>query len=308
MCKRTLLVTDWRGLTGTQLTYIQQLTAECDELIILLEEADLYPENPAPCMGGDFMVQLRRLLHTHINIPLYILPVPTRGATPLYSWLKWRVVCPAFQQVYTSRINHIQAMQTALRVPVHPLPAATGNTVNWPIIHSNQPVRALFVARAQPLHNGHVACLKQILQEVEEVVVVIAMAERSHQPTNIATGGERLAMLLPVLHQLAPAKHYLAAFPYSDYYMENLYELECLLPTFQYVYTTNPGTIAMATTGNYPVRGFNTGLPVSSTLIRECMLQNLPYQEYVPPSVFQQLQQMDIAQRLQQITAKEKER
>lgn len=308
MCKRILMVTDWRKLTGTQLEYIQQLATRCNELIILLEETDLYPTGNTICTGGDFMVQLRQLLQVHIHIPLYILPVPARGATPLYSWLKWRVVCPAFDEVYTDRENHRHAMQTALRVPIHLLPQADKSITEWPTIATTQPIRGLFVTRAQPLHNGHVACLKQMLEEVEEIVVVIAMAERSHQATNIATGGERLAMALPVLQQLAPGKHYLAAFPYSDYFMENLYELECLMPSFQYIYTTNPGTMAMAATGNYPVRGFNTGLPVSSTLVRECMLQGTSYKEYVPASVFEQLHATGMDQRLQLIMSKEKER
>lgn len=308
MCKRTLLATDWRALTGTQLSFIQQLTSSCDELIILLQEDDLYPANTAAVTGGDFVVQLRQLLQAHINIPVYLLPVPSRGATPLYTWLKWRVVCPAFNQVYTSPGNNIPAMQTALRVPVHPLPHPSGAAIQWPAVQLPHPTRGLFVTRTQPLHNGHVACLTQMLQEVEEIVVVIAMAERSHQPTNIATGGERLAMLLPVLEELAPGKYYLAALPYSDYYMENLYELESLLPAFQYIYTTNPGTMAMAATGGYPVKTFNTGLPVSSTLVRDCMLQGLPYQQYVPPTVYKQLQQTGMATRLQQIMAKEQER
>lgn len=308
MCNRTLLVTDWQKLTELQLTYIQHLATGCDELIILLEEACLYPAGTVSAVGGDFIVQLRQLLHTHISIPFYLLPVPSRGASPLYSWLKWRVVCPAFHQIFTDQANNLQAMKHVLRVPVFQLPPATGYSVTWPVTGNRQPVRGLFVTRAQPLHNGHVACLQQMLQEVEEVIVVIAMAERSHQATNVATGGERLAMVLPVLQQLAAGRYYLAAFPYSDYFMENLYELECLLPAFQYIYTTNPGTMAMAATGDYPVRGFNTGLPVSSTLVRECMLQETPYEQYVPASVFKQLQQTAMAQRLRQIMAKEKER
>ena len=55
--------------------------------------------------------------------------------------------------------------------------------------------RVLFFGRFQPLHYGHVAAIKWLLERYREVVVLVGMADESHTWINPFTAGERLLMI-----------------------------------------------------------------------------------------------------------------
>ncbi|BAV08671.1 nicotinamide-nucleotide adenylyltransferase [Filimonas lacunae] len=301
MCKRALLAFNWRKLTRAHLNCIQQQALLYDELVLVMPDAaGLSTDNTYSC--GQWMTHLHHWLQQHISIPFYLLPIPGKGVEPVLSWLRWRILCPAFQQVITDETTWHAQMETVLRTPVTVIEA--GNDV-LPVTAALPCRRGLFITRAQPFHNGHLAYIQQMQQEVDELIVVIAMANRSHQQHDIATGGERLAMVKPVLQQVAPGRYYLVALPYSDFAMENLYELEYLLPAFDTVYTVNPSVIVMAQTAGYATKGLDARITVSSTLIRNCMIQHQPYAGYVPQSVHDYIEQQGIAARLRQLQEKE---
>lgn len=304
MSKRALFVFDWRRLDAARLSFIQQQTAAYDELIFLLPDADALPaEENSFC--GQLLVQLQKIFSTTIDRPFYLLPAPAKGAGLLQQWLRWRILCPSFIQVFIDQPGMAATMENVLHAPVSFQAFATGQSPLLPVLQVASVRRGLFITRAQPFHNGHVAFIQQMSEEMEEVIVVIAMANRSHQPADIAMAGERLAMTAPQLNRLVPARHYLVALPYNDYSMENLYELEYLLPSFQYVYTSNPGVAAMAATAGYEVKHLQQQLTVSSTMVRECMLQGNPYDQYVPAGVHHFLQEAGMPARLQLINTKE---
>ena len=56
-------------------------------------------------------------------------------------------------------------------------------------------IRGLIVGRFQPPHLGHLEIIKQILDKVDEIVIVIAAAQISHTIKNPFTAGERLTLL-----------------------------------------------------------------------------------------------------------------
>ncbi|MEM1589096.1 MAG: adenylyltransferase/cytidyltransferase family protein, partial [Candidatus Bathyarchaeia archaeon] len=44
--------------------------------------------------------------------------------------------------------------------------------------------RGLFVGRFQPFHKGHLQAVKEILDEVDELVIVVGSAQYSHRIDN----------------------------------------------------------------------------------------------------------------------------
>ena len=67
----------------------------------------------------------------------------------------------------------------------------------------NSKKRGLLIGRMQPVHNGHIEIIKQILEEVDEIIIGIGSAQLSHELKNPFTAGERLMMLnqaLAVFH------------------------------------------------------------------------------------------------------------
>lgn len=55
--------------------------------------------------------------------------------------------------------------------------------------------RGLFVGRFQPFHLGHLMAIKDVLEEVDELVIVIGSAQCSHDVDDPFTAGERLVMV-----------------------------------------------------------------------------------------------------------------
>lgn len=303
MKTRALFIFNWRNISDTHITCIQQQAEQHDELIFLIDEAD---QLTTP-LTGTLLTHLHHLFSGLLSVPFYLLPFAGKGSGPLYRWIRWRIHCPAFSKVFTDDAESAAAMQTLLKTRVSVVAAGNTHTAirREPAIADKKIQRGLFITRAQPFHNGHVAFIEQMKTEVEEVIVLIAMANRSHQINDLLTAGERLAMVGPVLEAIIPGRYYLAALPYSDYSMENFYELEALLPPFDAVYTSNPSVSVMAADAGYTIKSLQKKLSVSSTQIRHHLLHGEDYRACVPQQVYEQLELAGIGSRLQRLAAKE---
>lgn len=77
---------------------------------------------------------------------------------------------------------------------------------------------AVFIGRFQPLHNGHLALLKQALRSSNHVVVVIGSANQARTPKNPFTWQERAEMVKLALP--AADRDKLSFLPVRDYYDE----------------------------------------------------------------------------------------
>jgi nicotinamide-nucleotide adenylyltransferase len=310
MHKRALIVFDWPNLTAGQLHFLEVQSQHYDEFVLLIHRDTLFSPHGTekrPSCGG-LMASLNTLLSARLSKPFYLFPIADTETADLYYWLRCKILCPAFEKVFTDNQAWQQTAQTAFRLPVDWIAGndekSSGRLISFDV--ADKPVsRGLFITRAQPFHLGHAAFLEQLAAEQEEAIVVLAMANRSHQPADIATAGERMEMILPWLTSKLPRRYYLVPLPYSDFTMENIYELDHLLPAFSRIYTNNPTIEAMAATAGYSIRSLQKPVAISSTMIRECILKDLPYHNYVPDSVYHYLQNSAIPQRLKKLHEKE---
>lgn len=170
-------------------------------------------------------------------------------------------------------------------------------------------MRGLLVGRMQPMHKGHLQVIKQILDEVDEVIIGIGSAQLSHTLKDPFTAGERVMMLTKALAE--------NGIPASRYYIIPVLDIECnslwvahmemLTPPFEHVYTGNPLVQQLFIEKGYDVTQpplFNRKV-YSGTEVRRRMLSGDEWEELLPPAVFKVIKEIDGISRLERLAKKE---
>ena len=62
-------------------------------------------------------------------------------------------------------------------------------------------MRGLLIGRFQPVHKGHIYVIKEIQKVVDEIIICIGSAQKSHSQENPFTAGERVMMLKKSLYE-----------------------------------------------------------------------------------------------------------
>lgn len=170
-------------------------------------------------------------------------------------------------------------------------------------------MRGLLVGRMQPVHEGHLDVIKRILNEVEEVVIGVGSAQLSHTIKDPFTAGERTMMLTKSLAE--------NGIPASSYYITPIPDIECnsvwvshvemLTPPFRNVYSGNPLVQRLFLEKGHEVKQpplFNREI-YSGTEVRRRMLSDEDWEELVPRSVIEVINEIDGVLRLKHLSKKE---
>jgi len=170
--------------------------------------------------------------------------------------------------------------------------------------------RGLYVGRFQPFHLGHLSAIKEVLKEVEELVIVIGSAQYSHNSSNPFTAGERLVMVRRALKEAAIDYARLWVVPVPDVHLHMLWvsALEGYTPRFNVVYSNEPLTRRLFVEAGYKVKSirfFERKLYVS-TLVRERMLKDESWKTLVPKSVVDFIMEIDGVNRLRDLNRTDK--
>jgi nicotinamide-nucleotide adenylyltransferase len=203
---------------------------------------------------------------------------PSAWVTPLVRWPSSasRAEQSAALQV---RLGAIQTLRTdsgwlpyvrALGLNVELLPDLTAAPARRasPALGS----RALVVLRAQPFHFGHLALIKRALTLADEVIVVVAAAERAFSARDPFTAGERLALLRAGLGSLRE-RVWLVALPAPAWPASALAQLAFVAPDYAMVVAHNPILRALAAQQGKTVTGLERPLEgggerLSASMIR----------------------------------------
>jgi nicotinamide-nucleotide adenylyltransferase len=164
-------------------------------------------------------------------------------------------------------------------------------------------MRGLIIGRFQPFHLGHEYLIKQIDEAVDEVVVGIGSAGRSHTRENPFTSGERVHMVQDVLEGIE-AKTYLI--PIADIKRNAMWvkHIETLCPAFDVAYTNNPFVERLFSEDGYEVRGtpLHERDRHRGSEIRRRILAGEAWRHLVPDAVSGAIDEIGGVGRLQQIT------
>jgi len=170
--------------------------------------------------------------------------------------------------------------------------------------------RGLFVGRFQPFHLGHLAAIKDVLKEVDELVIVIGSAQYSHNLNNPFTAGERLIMVRKALEEAGIDYSRVWVVPVPDAHLHMMWvsALEGYTPPFDVVYSNEPLTRRLFIEAGYKVKAvrFHERKLYSSTEIRERMLKEESWEKLVPRSVAVFIKEIDGVNRLRDLTKSDK--
>jgi nicotinamide-nucleotide adenylyltransferase len=170
--------------------------------------------------------------------------------------------------------------------------------------------RGLYVGRFQPFHLGHLSAIKEVLKEVDELVIVIGSAQYSHNFNNPFTAGERLVMVRTALEECGVDSKRVWIVPVPDVHLHMMWvsSLEGYTPHFDILYSNEPLTRRLFMESGYkvkPIRFFERK-EYSSTEIREKMVKDQNWEKLVPKSVATFIKRIDGLNRLKDLTKTDK--
>ncbi len=170
--------------------------------------------------------------------------------------------------------------------------------------------RGVFVGRFQPVHKGHLNAVKNVMGKVDELVIVVGSSQYSHRLDNPFTAGERVTMIRRAMEEegVSPAKYWTVPVPDVHVHMMWVAQVVGYAPKFDIVYTNEPLTRRLFIEAGYkvkPVR-FHKRKIYSSTEIRERMLSGEGWEELVPESVAEFIEEIGGVERLQDLAKTDK--
>lgn len=166
-------------------------------------------------------------------------------------------------------------------------------------------MRGLLIGRWQPPHLGHLKVIQHILEEVDELVIVIAAAQSSFSIKNSFTAGERLTMLRSMLIQNRVDITKIWLIPAQDVYDNDIWvhHILRLIPKVDRIFGNNPFIKLLWGRFGYNVEP--TPLfereKFEGRQVREGIANNDDMEEILDKTVIQFLKEIDASTRLQAI-------
>ena len=170
-------------------------------------------------------------------------------------------------------------------------------------------VRGILIGRMQPVHNGHMEVIKQILNEVDEIIIGIGSAQLSHELKDPFTAGERVVMMNQALAEsgVDPSRYYII--PMQDINFNAIWasHVKMLTPPFTIVYSGNPLVKQLFSEERYDVRQppLYDRQHLSGTEVRKRILNDENWQELVPNATVELIREISGVERIKNLSVKE---
>ena len=165
--------------------------------------------------------------------------------------------------------------------------------------------RGLFVGRFQPFHVGHLKAVKDILEKLDELVIVVGSSQYSHRVDNPFTAGERVTMIRTALEEegISPSRYWIVPVPDVHVHMTWVAQVLGYTPKFSVVYTNEPLTRRLFIEAGYDVKPvpFYRREVYSATEIRKRMLNGKNWEGLLPSSVVKFIKEIDGVKRLRDL-------
>ncbi|MFQ5712069.1 MAG: nicotinamide-nucleotide adenylyltransferase, partial [Candidatus Geothermarchaeales archaeon] len=150
-------------------------------------------------------------------------------------------------------------------------------------------MRGLFVGRFNPFHKGHLYAIRDILEEVDELIIVVGSSELNYEVENPFTTGERIYMIRMALDEAGiDASRYFIV-PVPDIHSHKTWTMHIIayVPPFDVVYSNNVIVSEPFRDLGYSVRPvpMHERELYSATEVRRRMLEGGSWEELVPKSV-----------------------
>lgn len=170
-------------------------------------------------------------------------------------------------------------------------------------------VRGILIGRMQPVHNGHMEVIKQILSEVDEIIIGIGSAQLSHELKDPFTAGERIVMMNQALADSGVDSSRYYIIPMQDINFNAIWvaHVKMLTPPFSIVYSGNPLVKQLFSEEGYEVRQppLYDRLHLSGSEVRRRILNDENWEELVPKATRNLLSEINGIERLKNLSVKE---
>ncbi|MGI5828206.1 MAG: nicotinamide-nucleotide adenylyltransferase [Patescibacteria group bacterium] len=160
----------------------------------------------------------------------------------------------------------------------------------------------LFIGRFQPFHLGHLSALRQGLEQVEKIILVIGSANQNFSLQNPLTITERMSLVKKVIVKEKLSTTIPTVIPFNDH-PDNLFWLDSLIksiPPFDVVIGNNNLVTVLTKYRNYPQ--FHPKLTkrekLQGVVIRENILKSKSWENYVPQYTLPLLKKFKLSERL----------
>lgn len=168
-------------------------------------------------------------------------------------------------------------------------------------------MRGLFIGRFQPLHLGHIEAVRFCLSRVEHLYIVVGSAQKSHEPENPFTVGERMEMLRRALKEEGiPCDRYTIV-PVHDVESHDLWVslLRLYVSDFDVAFSNDPLTVTLLKEAGIEVVEveLKNREILSATEVRKRMLERGDWKSLVPNSVSSYIEEMGGLERLRSISS-----
>jgi nicotinamide-nucleotide adenylyltransferase len=105
----------------------------------------------------------------------------------------------------------------------------------------------LFIGRFQPFHLGHLSGVRYGLKQVKHLYIIVGSSQRSHEPRNPFTAGERIIMIRNALiEEKIDASRYLII-PIPDAAGHSVWtaSIDQVVPSYDIVFSNDPLTLQL---------------------------------------------------------------
>jgi nicotinamide-nucleotide adenylyltransferase len=163
----------------------------------------------------------------------------------------------------------------------------------------------LFIGRFQPFHKGHLATVRFALGKVDQLVIVVGSAQKSHEPKNPFTAGERIRMIKETLDSEKIDANRILIIPVPDVDVHSLWtrQVDMLVPKYDVVFANDPFTLML-----FRERGVKTveaplvdRKEMQATEVRMRMAARGKWEDLVPAPVVKIIREIDGVERVKAI-------
>lgn len=170
--------------------------------------------------------------------------------------------------------------------------------------------RGLFIGRFQPFHKGHLKVVKDLIDKVEELIIILGSSQHSHTKENPFTAGERISMIKLALDEegINPSRYLIIPVPDVEMHSTWVSHVISYSPKFDLIFSNEPLTRRLFIEAGFKVESipFYNREKLSATEIRRRILSNEDWKELVPKSVAEFIEQIDGVNRIIDLSKNDK--
>jgi nicotinamide-nucleotide adenylyltransferase len=164
-------------------------------------------------------------------------------------------------------------------------------------------MKALYIGRFQPFHNGHLLVVQKLSEEYEEIIIGIGSSQDSNSSDNPFSEKERIEMIDRSLECAGIHNYRVVSIPDIHNPPRWVSHVRTIISDFDVVIANNPFTRKLFSEKGYMVKGtaYFEGQRYSGKEIRRCMIHDESWEDLVPDAVVKIIKDIHGVQRIKDI-------